>query len=179
MLSCVVIWVRGRIAPAVGAGLDRSTNLRALVIACLVGASVTAWGARVDAQTPDADAPSTWGSGKPPPPPSDDGEAGEAEDEELEDTEPLPPSGLVRPAEPTSDVSDQALRYTLEAVEIRGNTRTRDRVVLRYVPFHVGDVLDVEDPAIELTRYRLLGTGFFRDIQFSLRKGSAGARSSW
>jgi len=66
----------------------------------------------------------------------------------------------------------QAVRYTLEGVEVRGNTRTRTQVVLRYVPFKRGDVFDVDDSEVELSRYRLLGTGFFRDVQFSLRKGS-------
>jgi outer membrane protein insertion porin family len=65
------------------------------------------------------------------------------------------------------------LRYTLEAVQVRGNTRTERRVVLRYVPFKPGSVFDVDDPEVELSRYRLLGTGFFRDVQFSLKKGSA------
>jgi len=65
------------------------------------------------------------------------------------------------------------VRYTLEGVEVRGNTRTRAQVVLRYVPFKRGDVFDVDDTEVELSRYRLLGTGFFRDVQFSLRKGSA------
>jgi len=64
------------------------------------------------------------------------------------------------------------LRYTLERVEVRGNTRTRDRVILRYLKFKPGDILDVDDPELVLTRYRLLGTGFFRDVQFALRKGS-------
>jgi outer membrane protein insertion porin family len=66
-----------------------------------------------------------------------------------------------------------AVRYTLEGVELRGNKRTRAQVVLRYVPFKRGDVFDVDDPEVELSRYRLLGTGFFRDVQFSLRKGSS------
>jgi len=57
-------------------------------------------------------------------------------------------------------------------LEVRGNARTRAQVVLRYVPFKRGDVFDVDDPEVELSRYRLLGTGFFRDVQFSLRKGS-------
>ena len=68
------------------------------------------------------------------------------------------------------------VRYALEAVEIRGNSRTRSRVVLRYIPFKPGDIIDVDDPEVELTRYRLLGTGFFRDVQFSLRKGTARGR---
>ena len=64
------------------------------------------------------------------------------------------------------------LRYTLERIEVRGNTRTRDRVILRYLKFQPGDILDVDDPELTLTRYRVLGTGFFRDVQFSLHKGS-------
>jgi len=64
------------------------------------------------------------------------------------------------------------LKYTLEGVEVRGNRTTLGRVVLRYVPLKAGDVLDVEDPELELTRYRLLGTGFFRDVQLSLRRGT-------
>ncbi|WP_433933020.1 BamA/TamA family outer membrane protein [Sorangium cellulosum] len=63
------------------------------------------------------------------------------------------------------------VRYVLDGVEIRGNARTAARVLLRYVRFRAGDVLDVEDPEIELTRYRLLGTGFFASVGLSLRKG--------
>jgi outer membrane protein assembly factor BamA len=70
----------------------------------------------------------------------------------------------------------ERLRYTLESIQVRGNTRTRSRVILRYVPFDPGDVIDVDDPEVELTRFRLLGTGFFRDVQFSLRKGSRRGR---
>jgi outer membrane protein insertion porin family len=65
------------------------------------------------------------------------------------------------------------LRYTLQSIQVRGNTRTERRVVLRYVPFKPGQVFDVDDPEVELSRYRLLGTGFFRDVQYSLKKGSA------
>ncbi len=64
------------------------------------------------------------------------------------------------------------LRYVLEGIEVRGNTTTLARVVLRYVPFRIGDPLDVDDPELVLTRYRLLGTGFFRDVELSLRRGS-------
>jgi outer membrane protein insertion porin family len=70
-------------------------------------------------------------------------------------------------AEPSDD-----LKYTLDGIEVRGNTKTRSRVVLRYVPFRAGDVIDVDDPQVQLTRYRLLGTGFFRDVELALRKGS-------
>jgi outer membrane protein insertion porin family len=73
--------------------------------------------------------------------------------------------------EPEPTPERTRMRYVLYGIEVRGNTRTRDRVVLRYVPFHAGDLLDVNDPEIELTRYRLLGTGFFSSVQLSLRKG--------
>jgi outer membrane protein assembly factor BamA len=43
---------------------------------------------------------------------------------------------------------------------------------MRYVPFRPGDVIDVNDSAFELLRYRLLGTGFFREVELSLEKGS-------
>lgn len=64
------------------------------------------------------------------------------------------------------------LRYQLERVEIRGNKRTSERVVRRYIKVHAGDILNVDDPELELLRYRLLGTGFFQDVNLSLRKGS-------
>jgi outer membrane protein insertion porin family len=93
---------------------------------------------------------------------------------------PLPPGSSPRP---TDDASREAtaivrspghvgLKYVLEGVEVRGNTATLSRVVLRYVPYRAGDTLDVDDRELELTRFRLLGTGFFRDVNLSLRRGS-------
>ncbi len=64
------------------------------------------------------------------------------------------------------------VKYVLQGIEVRGNRTTLARVVLRYVPFRAGDVLDVDDPELEQTRFRLLGTGFFRDVQLSLRRGT-------
>ncbi|HSU38176.1 MAG TPA: BamA/TamA family outer membrane protein [Polyangiaceae bacterium] len=64
------------------------------------------------------------------------------------------------------------VRYELEGISVRGNTRTNRRVVMRYVPFKPGDIIDVNNPAFELLRYRLLGTGFFREVELSLEKGS-------
>lgn len=66
----------------------------------------------------------------------------------------------------------QRIRYVLEGIELRGNVRTAGRVILRYVKFRAGDLLDVGNPEVELTRYRLLGTGFFSRVDLSLRKGS-------
>ena len=67
--------------------------------------------------------------------------------------DPAPPArteASVDPAASTtassSSAPPHALVYKLEGIEIRGNVRTRDRVILRYVPFRPGNVLDVEDP---------------------------------
>jgi len=70
------------------------------------------------------------------------------------------------------DSTSAALRYTLERIVVRGNQRTHERVVLRYLPFKPGSLIDVDNPDIRLARFRLLGTGFFKDVQFSLEKGS-------
>ncbi len=127
--------------------------------------------------TPTQPAPDTWGSAEPQP---------KLEQPKVEQPEPAPKTAAPAPSrscpcpEPGQDIVETrsgpaalAVRYTLEGVEVRGNTRTRAHVVLRYVPFKQGDVFDVDDPEVELSRYRLLGTGFFRDVQFSLRKGSS------
>jgi outer membrane protein assembly factor BamA len=70
------------------------------------------------------------------------------------------------------DAGPTRIKYTLEAIEIRGNVKTRAGVILRAVRWKPGDVLDVGDPEIELTRYRLLGTGFFARAELSLRRGT-------
>ena len=129
--------------------------------------------APLPASAQGATAPDTWGSSDasatPPPalaqpadPAPPTAEAAPESPCPCPSQEPGPRAGLVAPT----------VRYTLEGVEVRGNARTRAQVVLRYVPFKRGDVFDVDDPEVELSRYRLLGTGFFRDVQFSLRKGS-------
>jgi outer membrane protein insertion porin family len=115
-----------------------------------------------------------------PPQPPAGAPPGEATDKDAAPSEtvsarPSPSSGLSgapREAKATSGPGRGGLRYTLEGTEVRGNTTTLARVVLRYVPFKAGDVLDVDDKELELTRFRLLGTGYFRDVQLSLRRGS-------
>lgn len=124
--------------------------------------------------TPDSGEPSTAEPAPSPPPlPTPEPPAAPAPD-------PPPASTPELPAAPAPDRDtggeerrSGAVVYTLEAIQVRGNTRTDRRVVLRYVPFEPGDVFDVDNTEVELSRYRLLGTGFFRDVQFSLRKGSA------
>ncbi len=77
--------------------------------------------------------------------------------------------------EPGSDEPYQ-ISYFLEHVEVRGNEVTRDYVVRRFVPIEPGETLDVDDPAIETIRWRLLGTGWFDDVRLRLRRGS---RRGW
>ncbi len=81
------------------------------------------------------------------------------------------------PATPAVEAGGEAsgklgVHYVVETVRVRGNARTRERTILRFVPFRPGDELDLDDPRLELVRYRLLGTGFFSDVELSLAKGS-------
>jgi hypothetical protein len=62
--------------------------------------------------------------------------------------------------------------YILEQIEITGNRRTSDRVILREIAYRPGEVLDLDDQRIERSRYRLLATGFFSDVRLRLRRGS-------
>lgn len=86
-----------------------------------------------------------------------------------------PPPGESHPREDAQEEVARPtalqLRYVLEGIEIEGNDRTAERVVLRFVPFEAGDTLDVSDPELALTRYRLLGTGYFSAVRLRLRKG--------
>jgi outer membrane protein assembly factor BamA len=116
-----------------------------------------------------------------------------AKEEEEKRTEPsVPPSPPVPPPSPGSPspssldaepggetpsprpqaAAPSGLRYVLEGIEIRGNTSTLARVIQRLIPFQRGMVLDVDDKELQLTRFRLLGTGYFRDVQLSLRRGT-------
>jgi outer membrane protein assembly factor BamA len=73
--------------------------------------------------------------------------------------------------ETSTTSSGNHLIYVLERIDIVGN-RTREAVIRRFVPLKPGDALDVEDPAIEQLRFRLMGTGWFDDVHLSLQKGS-------
>ena len=76
--------------------------------------------------------------------------------------------------EPVSVPSDKII-YVLERIQIRGNT-TRAALIRRFVPLAPGDALDVDDPAIENIRFRLMGTGWFNDVHLKLAKGSERGR---
>jgi outer membrane protein assembly factor BamA len=139
--------------------------------------------AKPEGSNDDAQAPppvlDTWGtteSSEPPPKVTQEAQV-EAEPSKPADRAAPEIPNEARENRPQIDAEADAdakahLRYTLERIEVRGNTRTREGVILRYVKFKPGDILDVDDPELTLTRYRVLGTGFFRDVQFALRKGS-------
>ncbi len=75
-------------------------------------------------------------------------------------------------AEEEDEEERSSATYILEEIEISGNRRTRERVILREIAFEPGQVLDLDDERIELSRYRLLATGFFSDVRLRLRRGS-------
>jgi outer membrane protein assembly factor BamA len=111
----------------------------------------------------------TWGNEPPdetPPPEEPPSKPAPPPETTPPEPEPVEGAGVVRAP------GKVGLRYVLEGVQIRGNTTTLARVILRFVPFHPGDTLDVDDKELLLTRFRLLGTGFFRDVQLSLRRGT-------
>lgn len=125
---------------------------------------------------PESSAPvlDTWGTDRKPQQVSPTAPAVSSQAESQPTTDEAEPAERAQPSSVSGAEAEaqEHLRYTLERIEVRGNTRTRARVILRYLKFKPGDVIDVDDPELTLTRYRVLGTGFFRDVQFALRKGS-------
>jgi len=65
----------------------------------------------------------------------------------------------------------KAPRYLLQKIIVKGNKKTMRRVVLRYVDLRPGEVFSVDDPRLEMARYRLLASGYFYDVNLSLKRG--------
>jgi len=151
----------------------RLSSLAALAFVLVLGPAVAhaqplkTWGAgqpEPPPQTPELPQPPP---GPPPLPPVDVAPSPRDTAPATSDTRPVEPSpGIVR------SPGRVGLRYVLQGIEVRGNTSTLARVIQRFVPFRPGDTLDVDDKELLLTRFRLLGTGFFRDVQLSLRRGT-------
>jgi outer membrane protein insertion porin family len=158
------------VAPIAPSGTsDTTTDVPAAATATpALAPGVPPLAAESAARTSKVEVLDTWGTSNP----------------EVAPTEPatLSPESAAATSEPsrttasrsTAPDSDDAshLRYYLERIEVRGNTLTRSSVIIRYLPFREGKQLDVDDAEFTLARYRLLGTGFFREVEFSLRKGS-------
>ncbi len=78
-------------------------------------------------------------------------------------------------ASPEAQSAGTKIVYVLERIDIVGN-RTRDAIIRRFVPIAPGELLDVDDPAIERIRWRLMGTGWFNDVRLRLTRGSQRGR---
>jgi outer membrane protein assembly factor BamA len=63
--------------------------------------------------------------------------------------------------------------YIIEAIQIRGNSKTEDYVIRRALRVLPGERLSVDDPRFELSRYRVLSLGFFSEVRLKLEKGSS------
>ncbi|MDH5676273.1 MAG: BamA/TamA family outer membrane protein [Myxococcales bacterium] len=100
-------------------------------------------------------------------------ESPEAPETGLQAPSSAPPAPEPPPA--SASAAPDKLVYLLERIEIVGN-RTSRSVIRRFVPLRRGDRLDVDDPALELARWRLMGTGYFNDVRLSLARGT---RRGW
>ena len=64
----------------------------------------------------------------------------------------------------------------IERIEIVGNGSTRDELILRALPFDVGDMLAAGDPKLRKARFKVLSLGFFRNVTMSMKRGSERGR---
>ncbi|MEZ4288052.1 MAG: BamA/TamA family outer membrane protein [Polyangiales bacterium] len=63
------------------------------------------------------------------------------------------------------------VRYVLEAITVKGNTRTKSSIVRSFVPIQIGEIFDAESEEIEAIEWRLMGTGWFRRVRIELERG--------
>ncbi|HEY2733121.1 MAG TPA: BamA/TamA family outer membrane protein, partial [Polyangiales bacterium] len=119
-----------------------------------------------EAVAPSADEPAV-------PPPSAAGAPSPDQPLPIPDAEPLADETSTAPVDEPS--SNAPIRYALESIHVKGN-RTRSEIIAGFVPFKPGEHFDVDDPALESVRWRLLGTGWFDDVKLSLSRGS---RRGW
>lgn len=73
------------------------------------------------------------------------------------------------PALPDDDFGPVLL---IEKINIRGNTATQEDIIQRALPIAPGDVLHATDKRLRKARFKVLALGFFRDVKFTMRKGS-------
>ena len=68
-------------------------------------------------------------------------------------------------------VSSQ-VRYVLEGIVVSGNSRTKAKLIKKFVPLQPGDFLDPESPELLETEWRLMGTGWFDSVDIRLERGA-------
>jgi outer membrane protein insertion porin family len=81
------------------------------------------------------------------------------------------PAGPAAPAHAAAQSPTDARSLLLESVEISGNERTPDFVVLRHLDIPTDSPVDTD--ILERGRMRLLLTGYFKTVDFSTRPGTA------
>ncbi len=74
--------------------------------------------------------------------------------------------------DPGSDPPVLGPKYALERILVKGNRKTLRQVIVRGIQIKPGEVFSVDDPRLERARYRLLASGLFYDVTFSLKRGS-------
>ena len=92
-------------------------------------------------------------------------------DEDQDDEEFRDAYGVATEGRPTEPISSQ-VRYVLEDIVVSGNKRTKARLVRTFVPLNPGDFLDPESPELLATEWRLMGTGWFDDVDIRLERGA-------
>jgi outer membrane protein insertion porin family len=70
------------------------------------------------------------------------------------------------------DTVTSQVRYVLEGVVVSGNKRTKARLIRKFVPLKPGDFLDPESPELLATEWRLMGTGWFDQVDIHLERGA-------
>lgn len=86
------------------------------------------------------------------------------------------------PPPPETDSGEVAERgdfgpaIVIERIEIVGNGTTRDELIMRALPFDVGDMLAAGDPKLRNARFKVLALGFFRSVTVSMKRGSERGR---
>jgi outer membrane protein assembly factor BamA len=63
-------------------------------------------------------------------------------------------------------------RIVIEAIEIRGNDVTAERIIRRAIPVAPGDSLRVGDPRLDGIKLKVLALGYFRNVEVAMRKGA-------
>jgi outer membrane protein insertion porin family len=75
---------------------------------------------------------------------------------------------------PALFVAAEFATVLIERIEVIGNEKTSLDVIMRRIDIRIGALLD--DRAVEDARLRLLATGFFKSVEFRLRRGSQRGR---
>jgi len=63
--------------------------------------------------------------------------------------------------------------YVIEAIKIRGNTKTKEHIIRRALLVTAGERLSVNDRRFDISRYRVLSLGYFSEVRLKLEKGSS------